>query len=191
VSDPFGTATPRSSDSAIGGETGQTPSEQSRAIAYVVRPGDNYWRISKKMYGTGRYFSALERYNKPRIPDSRRMRPGMQVLVPSRKVLETRFRELHLKPRKSGSGTLKGSPRQARTGFFRDAQGDPMYRVGAHDTLSGIALRHLGRSSRWIQIRELNRNRLTGGANLKIGTVLRLPADASQVQLVREPREVR
>ena len=156
-----------------------------------MQSGDNYWRISKKLYGTGRYFTALARYNKPRIPDARRMRPGMQILVPTRQVLEARYPDLHLKPKGVRAGNAKTPQKRLPSGFFRDAKGDPMYRIGARDTLSGIALRHLGRSSRWIQIRELNRDRLPGAANLKIGTVLRLPADASQVQLVREPRDIR
>ena len=115
----------------------------------------------------------------------------MQILVPSRAVLETRYPDLRLKSKRGRVGNAKMPRKQLSSGFFRDANGDPMYRVGTRDTLSGIALRHLGRSSRWIQIRVLNRDRLLGAANLKIGTVLRLPADASQVQLVREPRDVR
>ena len=66
-----------------------------------------------------------------------------------------------------------------------------MYRVGGDDTLTEIAKSHLGRSSRWVQILEMNRNVLQDGNSLKIGTVLKLPADASRVQVVGTPRELR
>ncbi|MCH7688666.1 MAG: LysM peptidoglycan-binding domain-containing protein [Planctomycetes bacterium] len=80
----------------------------------------------------------------------------------------------------------------SQSGLSVDRTGQVRYVVGSHDTLSGIAQRHLGRASRWQQIFELNRDRLTSADNLKIGTVLRLPVDASHpVQAVREPRNFR
>lgn len=59
-----------------------------------------------------------------------------------------------------------------------------MYRVGPDDTLSGISQRHLGRSSRWTEIYQLNANLLPAADSLKIGMVLRLPHDASQHRIV-------
>ena len=60
-----------------------------------------------------------------------------------------------------------------------------MYSVGKRDTLTGIAQKHLGRASRWREIYRQNRDRLANPNSLKIGTILRLPYDASRVQLVR------
>jgi nucleoid-associated protein YgaU len=77
------------------------------------------------------------------------------------------------------------------SGFFVSAEGSPMYRITGQDTLSDIAKSHLGRSSRWVQILEMNRNVLRDGNELKIGTVLKLPADASRVQVVGTPRQFR
>jgi nucleoid-associated protein YgaU len=64
-----------------------------------------------------------------------------------------------------------------------------MYRIGAEDTLSGIAQQCLGRSSRYTEIVELNRDRLRSADDLKIGLELRLPSDASQARIVNSPRE--
>jgi nucleoid-associated protein YgaU len=58
--------------------------------------------------------------------------------------------------------------------------------VGKNDTLTGIAARHLGRSSRWVQVLGMNRDQLKDGNSLKIGMVLKLPQDASQVSVVAE-----
>ena len=61
-----------------------------------------------------------------------------------------------------------------------------MYRTDEKDTLSDIAARHLGRASRWIQIYEMNRARLSSPNQLKVGTELALPADASNVAVTND-----
>ena len=66
-----------------------------------------------------------------------------------------------------------------------------MYRIASEDTLSDIAQRHLGRSSRWVQIFEMNRDVLKDGNTLKVGALLRLPADASRVEMVGGTRQYR
>ena len=164
---------------------------------YVVQENDNFWSVSKKVYGTARYFQALALYNKRAIPDPRRMRPGTKLVTPSRDVLESSFPKLF--PR-TGTATDRGSDASAvgqkhdkkgPNGYFLGQDGMPLYRVGTDDTLTGIAQNHLGRSSRWIQIYQMNRDRLENPDNLEIGTILRLPSDASRIRLVETPHEAR
>ncbi|GAB4143540.1 MAG: hypothetical protein Tsb009_14720 [Planctomycetaceae bacterium] len=155
---------------------------------YTVQPGDNYWTISKKAYGKGRYFQALAEFNRRRIPDPRKMRPGMKVLTPEIAVLKSAYPSMFPK---SKSSQTSGSGSVVQAGFYRDSTGQPYYRVAKGDSLSKIAQRHLGRSSRWIQLYQMNRDRLKNSKSLKIGTELRLPADASRIRLVREPRQYR
>lgn len=166
----------------------QSPSNDPNVRLHVVQANDSYWAISKKQYGTARYFSALERYNRDRIPNPKRMRIGMKVLIPERETLVSRFPDLFPGSssaiRAVGYADSDGSAVVQSPGFFFDRSGAPKYRIGAEDTLTQIAQRHLGRSSRWVQIFEINRNGLQNPNNLKIGTVLSLPADASQVDLV-------
>lgn len=140
-----------------------------------VRPKDNYWTISKRAYGTARYFSSLALYNKERIPDPKKLRPGMKVLVPDPKVLEKKYPEFFAK--------AKPTTRTRPTGYFITADGNPAYRVGERVTLSEIAHKHLGRASRWIQIYQMNRQTLRDPNKLKPGTVISLPDDATNVQL--------
>ncbi len=66
-----------------------------------------------------------------------------------------------------------------------------MYRIGRNDTLSEISQRHLGRATRWIQIFNLNRDVLKNPNALKLGAELRLPADASRVELVKRGQDYR
>ncbi len=140
-----------------------------------VQPGDNYWKISRRIYGTTRYFSALALYNHKRIPDPKKLRPGMKVLLPTAKFLEEKY-----------SGLFRSAtPREPHPGgYFVRPDGTAAYRIGERDTLSEIAQKHLGRSSRWIQIYRLNRNVLSNPNRLKPGTVISLPDNATDVHMV-------
>lgn len=150
---------------------------------YQVQPGDNYWTISRKVYGAGRFFSALAEYNKPRIEDPELLAPGMIVLIPTTDVLHARYDEIISGP--SPNETIEPA------GFFVDASGAPMYRVGEADTLSDIAQRYLGRSSRWIQIYGMNQDVIENADALRPGIVLALPPDAAPIALAPEESVVR
>lgn len=185
---------------------------QSRPLiagdTYQVEPSDNFWTISRKKYGTGRYFMALAQHNAQVIPDPKRMKPGVTIATPSAQSLEQTYPQLIPKtapadPIQTASAAAPAFTVQAPAtapvlhtteldaGFFVANDGTPMYRVGREDTLSGIAQRHLGRSSRWVQVFELNRDVLIDGNTLKIGALLRLPADASRVDMVGGARTFR
>ena len=165
--------------------------------SYVIEPNDSFWTISRKRYGVGRYFKALARHNEQVVPDPSRMMPGVSISTPDVSVLEQRYADLipKLPAADPAPAVVTTQSRKKEnpgpSGFFVSADGVPMYRVTGRDTLSEIAKSHLGRSSRWVQILEMNRNILRDGNELKIGTVLRLPGDACQVQVVGTPREVR
>lgn len=146
---------------------------------YVVEPGDNFWTISRKLYGTGKYFQALAMHNTPIVADPAKLKPGQRIAAPSVAELETRYAALL-----ASNGSSSAAKPVQNVGFFISDAGQPMYRVGTDDTLSSIAYAHLGRASRWVQIYELNRHTLKDGNTLKVGAELRLPADASQVQMM-------
>lgn len=139
-----------------------------------VQPNDNYWRISQRVYGTAQYFSSLALYNRHRIPDPKKLRPGMKVMIPDPKLLEQKFPEFF---------KSKNSPPKAAAGYFLTSDGSPAYRIGDRETLSAISQKHLGRASRWIQIYRMNRNILKDPNKLKPGIVIALPDDATSVHL--------
>lgn len=140
-----------------------------------VQPGDNYWKISRRAYGTTQYFSALALYNHNRVGDPKRLRPGMKVLLPDAELLEKKYPKLF----------PAASPRTRKpSGYFVQPDGTAAYRIGEKDTLSQIAQKHLGRSSRWIQIYRLNPNVLSNPNRLKPGTVIILPDSATDVHMV-------
>jgi nucleoid-associated protein YgaU len=150
------------------------PDDGSTFDSIKVQNGDNYSKISKRVYGTSRYFSALAVFNQHRIPEPRNMRPGMYVLTPSAEVLEQRYPQLFedMKPR---------VPEPAE--FMELEDGSPAYRVGERETLSEISQRFLGRSSRWIEIYRMNQTIVQDPNRLKPGIILALPADATEVHV--------
>ena len=180
---------------------GFSPESSSRRAAgangpnYLVEPNDNFWLISKKRYGAGRYYMALAQHNLQVIPDPKRMKPGVTIATPDASVLEEKYAALIPKAAPVEYAPTTTQSRKSEDlgppGYFVANDGAPMYRVGDHDTLTEIAKSHLGRSSRWVQILEMNRNVLRDGNELTIGTVLRLPADASRVQIVGTLRDNR
>ena len=141
----------------------------------VVKNDENYSKISKRVYGTTRYFSALAVFNQHRIAEPKHMRPGMIVLTPSKEILEERYPQLF----------VDSKPRVVEPAeFLLLEDGSPAYRVGERETLSEISKRFLGRSSRWVEILRLNQSNVKDPNKLKPGTILALPADATEVNVV-------
>ncbi|MFH1300103.1 MAG: LysM peptidoglycan-binding domain-containing protein, partial [Planctomycetota bacterium] len=154
---------------------------------YAVENGENFWTISKKLYGSGRYFQLLAEINRNRVSDPRKMKPGLKLLTPDRASIDAQY-QARLKATQTtvsefaGTGAVRKPSKPA--GFFISQDGRPMYRVGSTDTLTDISQKHLGRSSRWYQIYQINRQNLQNPNKLQIGTELQLPYDASRVSLV-------
>ena len=121
------------------------------------------------------------------------MRPGMQVRIPSVGTLQARFPDsVEQTAGTTASPAPAAAPRASEEGqFLVSSQGEPLYRVGAGDTLTSIAQRHLGRASRWEQIAKMNADLLSSPDRLKVGLILRLPHDASHVPLAPEGAAVR
>lgn len=179
-------------DTAPSGSSPTMPQPIPGSI-YVVEVGDNYWVISKKVYGTPRYFQALAEHNKHLVPDPVKLRPGTHLQTPPAEELVTRYPTLVMTdgPQENQTSGILPTSGEITVGFFLDEQSQPHYRVGANDTLTGIAKAHLGRSSRWMQILEMNRDVLKDDKSLKVGTVLKLPADASSIQVIATPASSR
>jgi len=151
------------------------PDDGSTFDSVVVQNGDNYTTISKRVYGTVRYFSALAVFNQHRIREPKNMRPGMVVLTPPKQLLEERYPQLFVDSQRKIVEPAE---------FLILSDGSPAYRVGERETLSEISARFLGRSSRWIEIYRLNQTIVKDPNKLKSGLILALPADAAEVSVV-------
>lgn len=150
------------------------PDDGSTFDSVVVLDGDNYSKISKRIYGTSRYFSALAVFNQHRLAEPKHMRPGMVILTPTKEVLEERYPQLFLESQRKVVQPAA---------FLLMEDGSPAYRVGERETLSEISQRFLGRSSRWVEILRLNQPNVKDPNKLKPGLILALPADATEVSM--------
>ena len=153
----------------------------------TVTRNDSLWSIAQDAYGSARYVPALAQYNKDSIPHPDKLPLGVKVRIPPPEVLESRYPNMFRTTNRrdtliSPTGALSQNPASTpQSGLLRDQQGRPLYRVGKSDTLSKIAQRYLGRSSRWTEILRMNSDQLKSPESLKPDMVLRLPSDASRV----------
>ena len=65
-----------------------------RQEQYIIQPGDSFWTISQRAYGTARYFQALFEHNRRTCPHPDRLPAGARVEVPPREVLERSYPDL-------------------------------------------------------------------------------------------------
>lgn len=140
---------------------------------YVVQPDDNFWSISKKVYGDNNYYRALFAYNSDRYPHAEDVRAGSVLDVPPAEVLKQRYPELV-----SGAVGGDGRPTDVSLAGSRSAAAaaQASYTVREGDTLFDIARRQLGKASRWNEIYELNRAALGENLeNLRPGMQIQLP----------------
>jgi nucleoid-associated protein YgaU len=123
---------------------------------YKVRPNDNYWTISEKLYGSGAYFKALAEVNRDRTSRDDRLRVGTVLQAPAAEELEKNYPDLCPKANhRRAAGALRTVSVSTMQGVGRR-----VYTVEQGDTLIDIARRQLGKSSRWAEILELNRDKL-------------------------------
>ncbi len=163
---------------------------------YIVKEGDTFWDISKKIYGTHGLFLALYEHNRDLSPKADLLKPGMKLRTPSCEVLKVIAAKVtegvperpegRIVVAAGGSNPITTVARREalKPGVYETEKGLKVYRVGEGDTLRRIAQLHLGRAERWMQIYEMNRSALKNEHDLQIGTQLRLPADASIEPLV-------
>ncbi|RMG35037.1 MAG: LysM peptidoglycan-binding domain-containing protein, partial [Planctomycetota bacterium] len=172
------------SDDPSGGDLSPVSGSRPHGSEYVVRPGDTYWTISKRVYGTSRYYRALAEWNRSRVPRADRLRAGVRIATPPLERLESMVAAGEADPRKSAGQATERAPSRPEFGLFvRD--GRVFYRVRAGDTLSDIAARHLGSARRWEEVLRLNRHILKKPQDLREGTILRLPPDALPIGVIR------
>lgn len=141
------------------------PARAADAGKYVVQPGDNYWTISQALYGEGGYHRALAAHLHSQQGRGL-LRVGDSFPAPSVGDLRSRYPNLC-------------QPEPAAVASAADAS--RTYKVRGGETLHEIARAQLGKSSRWVDIYDLNQERLdAAGGPLPAGLELTLPADGPE-----------
>ena len=152
--------------------------------SYNVQPNDNYWVISRRLYGTGAYFRALAEHNRNKVPQEDQLTVGQSISAPGVTELEELYPELCPKP--SRREIVK--QRATSVGRLSSYRGGRTYTVQQGDTLFDIARYELGKASRWSEIYELNRDVIGEDYDyLPTGLQLALPSDAPAENVTRRP----
>lgn len=131
--DAYGQAYPSSAHAPPGGRT-----------SVEIRPGDSFWLISERAYGTGAYFKALYRFHEASIAEPDRLPVGRSLEIPPVETLRELFPE--------DVPTETSSTDVARLRSYRTKQGD---------TALSVAQTQLGDASRWTEVFRLNQRAVT------------------------------
>ncbi|MGY8748714.1 MAG: hypothetical protein ACKVHR_11765 [Pirellulales bacterium] len=135
---------------------------------YKTQTGDTYWSVSEKAYQDGRYFRALFRYNQSMHADYELI-PGLELITPAKSELEERWpEECPIATKAMPPTTTKGSG------------GSTAYHVTSNgDTLFEIARQKLNQASRFVELYQLNPNKVGNNVQpdspLPGGLILKLP----------------
>jgi nucleoid-associated protein YgaU len=147
----------------IDGEPAASAPPAQQATSIVSQEGDSFWLIAQRVYGDGRYFNALYECNRRNVPSFNEIPPGTRISTPPLEDLRARWPDV----------------------CPRETQPDPSstearwHTTAPDETLFEIASDELGQASRYLEILEMNRDRLppaTGHATpLPAGIKIRLP----------------
>ncbi len=136
---------------------------------YTTLKDDTFWKISEKFYQTPAYEKALSRYNSDVVPDPSNLKEGTVLQIPDMNFLRSCYPTLCPQPLQVVQVPTSSDPDQTR--------GVQYYCVAEGDTLSLIAERFLGDSSRWPEIYRMNASKIQEMDLVQPGLKLRIPAD--------------
>jgi nucleoid-associated protein YgaU len=182
-----GTATRVEGGRAVMGDAGPVPVDAAirvgvgppprRVREYTVAKGDVSWEaIAAKVYGDRRRALDLA-YENPLVDPKR--------LIPGRTVIRVPLDPLAAPPTRGETSapappTPADPPAVPATPPSPAAPAERTYTIAPGDTLSGIAKRHYGQSSRWLAIFEANRDRIDDPDRLPTGVTIRIPAEPAR-----------
>jgi nucleoid-associated protein YgaU len=186
----------------LGGAVPVAPAPVSvPAELYTIKAGESLYKICQTRYGDGSLWKSLAEFNKNVIPNPTKLKAGVTIRIPSASVLrgETPSVASQSYPaagavaQMGGSGTSVGGADVSGMSAGYDISvpvpaAQPVqpeivtpsvreYTVQKGDTLSTIASKRLGSKSKWKQLADANRDRLSDPHNLVPGTVIRLPSN--------------
>jgi nucleoid-associated protein YgaU len=170
----FGTASKSKEPAPLGKSNNPAaplkPDSDAADQSHTVAARESYWTIAEEKYGSGAYFRALFQYNQSHSGQAEPLQPGMRLRIPDEATLQRLYPNLCPRPRRQADAA---SVTRASANIAAGRE----YQVQHGDTLYEIARRELGKSTRWAEIYELNRDTIGGVASpLEPETTLVLPA---------------
>jgi nucleoid-associated protein YgaU len=155
-----------------------------KAWVYEVQPYDTLERIARAIYGDGRLWKDIQAAN-PSLSDAHKIKPGDKLNLPKAPTVESRFVKLAegagIPPpataAPNASPAPNATPEKTASGGFKRVTTADEYKVQKGDTLMSIAAANYGTKAAWRVILDANSSKLADKDSLKVGTVLKLPAN--------------
>ncbi len=164
-------------------------SSSGKEGTYVVQPNDNYWSISRKLYGTDAYFKALAHHNRAKVVNPDRLQLGEEILAPSAAALHETYPDLCPMP-----AHREAARRRALADGHVPVGEGRVYVVQEGDNLFNIARYELGKATRWTEIVTLNKDQLGTSLSdlnyLTPGMKLLLPDEPPPANIGQRPGSV-
>ena len=118
---------------------------------YATKAGDNFWSIAQSVYGDGKYFRALYKYNEPHVPEFDSLEPGTIIGTPPLEDLAKLWPDLC---------PSTEAVRVAKKQDTSVSENGWIYITRSGDTVFDIARQRLGQASRYSEILNLNQTGL-------------------------------
>lgn len=143
----------------------------NKQVYYTVEKGDSLYKISRKMYGNGKYYARIEKANLDINPDD--IEPGVKIIVPA----------LGKKKQITPDTTLATETKTHLTPETTTAPSGPdTYTIKKGDNLESIARAIYGDPNLWGAIKKanpgINPKRLKIGQKITIPETPRAPEEA-------------
>jgi len=145
-------------------------------IVHYVKPGETLYTIAQRYYGNGEYYRSIIEANPGRVLANGHVREDVRLVIPN----------------KAGLIQAAGQGASPETNGSQQVVTADVIVVQSGQTLSSLAQRYLGSSSRWRDLFDANRDlidsprELAPGMKLKIPVTSReQPANQSAVYVVR------
>ena len=131
------------------------PEPASRAEAgsriHVASRSETLWGLAERYYGNGNKWRLIAEANRPAIPESNVLQPGMELVIPP----ETA---------NGASSATAASASQTRTHIVQPG-----------DSLSKLSNKYYGSERHWRKLLEANRQSVPNPESLQVGTRLVIP----------------
>lgn len=148
--------------------TGLQPSFMDDYMVYTAAAGDTWSGLAQRFYQDGRFTRNLHQANE----GLEELEAGTSILVP---VYDFFRQEAGLRPALDPAASGGTDVAASKAGAAPPAAPDE-YVVQSGDTLSDISLAVFGTATRWKELFDANRDKLSSPEWLQVGTKLKIPA---------------
>ena len=147
----------------------------------TVQPGDTLSELASEHLGSATRWQVLLTANSDRLDGPQSLRSGMKLRIPDFEgESATRSRDTIARKTTDSPAAEPAAPAEARRSTPVPA--GQTYTVEAGDNLTRIAAELLGDGERWDELLHANADQLDAPENLRVGMVLKLPADARNAE---------